>query len=71
MNRVGLIERKEAVRAEIARTRQVLARAQHARAATTDQPHTRLAREIAALEARLDALMAEEHALRIEIDQHR
>jgi hypothetical protein len=69
MNRAGLIERKEAVRAEIARLLQQLARAQQTHAAAPGQPLTRSARQIAELEARLEALMAEEHALRIQIDR--
>jgi regulator of replication initiation timing len=56
MSRAELIERKEAVRAEIARIRQQLARA-------------RQTRQIEALEARLAALMAEEHSLRLRIDR--
>lgn len=66
MNRAGLIERKEAVRAEIARTRQELARAQQTQAGPRP---ARSAHQIAELEARLEALMAEEHALRLQIDR--
>ena len=69
MNRAGLIERKEAVRAEIARTRQALARAQQDQAGAPGPRPPRAARQIAELEARLEALMAEEHALRLQIDR--
>lgn len=69
MNRAGLIERKDAVRAEIARIRQQLARAQQAQAGAADQRPSRVARQIEELEARLDALMAEEHTLRLQIDR--
>jgi hypothetical protein len=69
VNRARLIERKEAVRAEIARLRQQSARAQQTHTAATGQLLTRSARHIAELEARIEALMAEEHALRLQIDR--
>jgi hypothetical protein len=69
MNRAALIERKEAVRAEIARTRQALGRAQQIQAGPPGPRPAWAVRQIAELEARLDALMAEEHALRLLIDR--
>ncbi|OIO97051.1 MAG: hypothetical protein AUK03_03075 [Anaerolineae bacterium CG2_30_64_16] len=62
MNRADLIERKEAVRAEIAAIGRQLARVQQ---------HPQLVGQIAALEARRQALMAEEHDLRLQIDRAR
>jgi len=63
MNRADLIERKEAVRAEIAAIGRQLSRAR--------QQHPQLVGQIAALEARRQALMAEEHDLRLQIDRAR
>lgn len=69
MNRAGLIERKEAVRAEITGARQALARAQPAQSDAAGPRPPRAAHQIAELEARLEALMAEEHALRLQIER--
>ncbi len=69
MNRAGLIERKEAIRAESARIRQQLARAQQTQPGAAGQRPPRVTRQIEELEARLDALMAEEHTLRLQIDR--
>jgi hypothetical protein len=70
VNREELINRKEAVRAEIAQVRHELARA------TREQPGSARAvhnagRRAADLEARLQALAAEEHRLRLLIDRTR
>jgi len=68
-SRDDLIERKEAVRAEIAQVRRELARARQAEAAAPERDRRKHARRIKELEARLDALMAEEHSLRLQIDR--
>lgn len=64
MNREQLISRKHEVIADIARTRRELEKEQQR--ATWRNHHRRMA-----LERRLDALMAEEHRLRLEIDRTR
>ncbi len=69
MTRNDLIARKELVRAEIGRVRRELARLQQLQARATGSAADQLARQAAALEARLADLMAEEHALRLQIDR--
>ncbi|MCU0500318.1 MAG: hypothetical protein MUC51_00885 [Anaerolineae bacterium] len=69
MRRGDLIERKEAVRAEIAQTRRGLARARQAEASATERDRRKHARRVEELEARLEILMAEEHSLRLQIDR--
>lgn len=65
MTRDQLIARKHEVIAAIQRARRQLERLQQ-------QPSTwRTRRQIAALERKLDQLMAEEHTLRLHIDQTR
>ena len=68
-SRNDLIERKEAVRAEIAQVRRKLARARQAETAAPERDRRKPARLIEELEARLEALMAEEHSLRLQIDR--
>ena len=71
MSREELIARKEAVRAELARTRRELEHA-HSTIATASGLHQRfLKSRVARLESRADALMAEECRLRRLIDQSR
>lgn len=71
MNREHLIERKESVRNEIARMRSQLARIRAAEVTAVGGECHRTAHQIQELEARLDALMAEEHSLRLQIDRSR
>jgi hypothetical protein len=71
VSREALIARKEAVRAELARTRREL---EHARTAVETAAGLRrryLQRRLAQLETRADALMSEEYRLRQLIDQAR
>ena len=68
-SRGDLIERKEAVRAEIAQVRRELSRARQAEAAVPERDRRTHARRIEELEARIEALMAEEHSLRLRIDR--
>ena len=60
MKRAALIEQKEAIRAEIAQVQRAVGRARNEGAK---------AQRIGQLEARLKTLMAEEHDLRLRIDQ--
>jgi septal ring factor EnvC (AmiA/AmiB activator) len=69
LNRDDLVERKEAVRAEIAQTRRELARARQAETAALERDRRKHVRRIEELEARLVVLMAEEHSLRLKIDR--
>ena len=69
MRRGDLIERKEAVHAEIAQTRRELARARQAEATAPERDCRKHARRIEELETRLEALMAEEYSLRLQIDR--
>jgi len=69
LSRDDLIERKEAVRAEIAQTRRELARARQAEAGAPERDRRKHARRVEELEARLEILMAEEHGLRLKIDR--
>jgi len=69
LSRDDLIERKEAVHAEIAQTRRELARTRLAEAAASEREQRKLVRRIEELEARLEVLMAEEHSLRLKIDR--
>ena len=68
-SRNDLSERKEVVRAAIAQTRRELARTRQAEAAASERDRRKHARRIEELQARLEALMAEEHSLRLRIDQ--
>ena len=71
MSRDDLIARKDSVRAELARTRREL---EHARTAFETASGLRrrfLGGRIAQLDARAEALMAEEYRLRLLIDQAR
>jgi hypothetical protein len=69
LSRDELIERKEAVRAEIAQARRELARVRQSEAAATERDRRKHARRIEELEVRLDTLLAEEHSLRLKIDR--
>ena len=69
LSRDDLIERKEAVRAEIAQVRRDLARARPAEATASERDRSKHARRIEELETRLEALMAEEYSLRLQIDR--
>jgi predicted nuclease with TOPRIM domain len=69
LSRDELIERKEAVRAEIAQARRELARVRQSEAAATERDRRMHAHRVEELEARIDALLAEEHSLRLKIDR--
>ena len=69
MTRADLIGRKNAVRAELAEVVRRLAQARAACAALAGPPRRRAAQRIAELEARQEALMAEESQLRQAIDR--
>jgi uncharacterized protein (DUF3084 family) len=71
VNREHLIERKESVRNEIARVRSQLARIRAAEITAVGGERHRTSHQIQELEARLDALVAEEHSLRLQIDRSR
>ena len=62
-----LIARKQDVRRRLAQARRQLEDAQ----ATSDQDDRRARRLIAKLESQVDALMAQEYALRVAIDRSR
>jgi hypothetical protein len=68
-SRDELIERKEAMRAEMAQTRRELARVRQSEVAATERDRRKHTRRIEELEARLDGLLAEEHSLRLKIDR--
>ena len=57
------------MRAEIAQVRRELVRARQAEATASERDRSKHARRIEELEARLEALMADEHSLRIKIDR--
>lgn len=69
MTRADLIARKNAVRAELAEVVRRLAHERAALAALAGSPRRCAAQRIAALEARQEALMAEESRLRQAIDR--
>ena len=71
MNREELIARKEAVRAELARTLRTLERTRAEAEAASGLRRHYLQRRVAQLETRADALMSEEYRLRQLIDQSR
>ena len=71
MSREELIARKEAVRAELARTHRTLERARAEAEAASGLRRRYLQRRVAQLESRADALMSEEYRLRQLIDQSR
>jgi hypothetical protein len=71
MSREELIARKEAARAELARTHRAL---EHARSEAETASGLRkryFQRRVSQLETRADALMSEEYRLRQQIDQSR
>ena len=71
MNREELIARKEAIRAELARTLQTLERTRAEAEAASGLRRRYLQRRVAQLETRADALMSEEYRVRQLIDQSR
>ena len=71
MSREELIARKEAVRAELARTRRTLERTRAEVETASGLRRRYLKRRLAQLETRADALMSEEYRLRQLIDQSR
>jgi hypothetical protein len=71
VSREALIARKEAVRAELARAHRTLERARTEAEAAAGLRRRYLQHRVAQLEARTDALMAEESRLRQLIDQSR
>lgn len=71
MNRDDLIARKGVVRNEIAQVARRLEQARSALEASVGLQRRFLTRRIAALEARLEALAAEESQLRMAIDRSR
>ena len=71
MSREELIARKEAVRADLARTHRTLERTRAEAESASGLRRRYLQRIVARLEARADALMSEEYRLRQSIDQAR
>jgi len=71
VSREELIARKEALRADLARTHRTLERAREEAEAASGLRRRYLQRRIAQLEARADALMSEEYGLRQLIDRAR
>jgi hypothetical protein len=71
VSREDLIARKEAIRAELARTHRTLERARAEAEAASGLRRRYLQNRIAQLEARADALMSEEYRVRQLIDQAR
>ena len=71
MSREELIARKEAVRADLARTQRTLERTRAEAESASGLRRRYLQRSAARLEARADALMSEEYRLRQSIDQAR
>ena len=71
MSREELIARKEAVRADLARTQRTLERTRAEAESASGLRQRYLQRIVARLEARADALMSEEYRLRQSIDQAR
>ena len=71
MNREDLIARKEAIRAELARTLQTLERTRAEAETASGLRRRYLQRRVAQLETRSDALMSEEYRVRQLIDQSR
>jgi hypothetical protein len=71
VSREALIARKEAVRAELARTQRTLERSRAEVEAASGLRQRYLQRRVAQLEAHADALMSEEYRLRQLIDQSR
>jgi hypothetical protein len=69
LSRDELIERKEAVLAEIAQARRELARVHQSESTATERDRRKHTLRIEELEVRLDALLAEEHSLRLKIDR--
>jgi hypothetical protein len=71
VTREELIARKEAVRAELARTRRELEHMRTIAETSSGLRRRYLQRRLAQLETRTDALMSEEYRLRQLIDQSR
>jgi len=71
VSREDLIARKEAVRAELARTQRELERTRTAVETASNLRRRYLQRRLGHLESRADALMSEEYRLRQLIDQSR
>jgi hypothetical protein len=71
VSREDLIARKEAIRADLARTHRTLERARDEVEAASGLRRRYLQRRVAQLEARADALMSEEYRVRQLIDQTR
>ena len=71
MSREALIARKEAIRAELARTHRSLEQARAEAEAASGLRRRYLQSRLAYLEARADTLMSEEYCLRQLIDQSR
>jgi hypothetical protein len=71
VSREDLIARKEAIRADLARTHRTLERARDEVEAASGLRRRYLQRRVAKLEARADALMSEEYRVRQLIDQTR
>ena len=71
MSREDLIARKEAIRAELARTHRSLERARSEAETASGLRRRYLQSRLAHLEARADALMSEEYRVRQLIDQSR
>jgi hypothetical protein len=71
VSREELIARKEAIRAELARTHRTLERTRAEAEAASGLRRRYLRRRVAQLETRADALMSEEYRLRQLIDQSR
>jgi hypothetical protein len=71
VSREELIARKEAVRAELARTHRTLERTRAEAASASGLRRRYLQRRVAQLETRADTLMSEEYQVRQLIDQSR